>query len=84
MSDQSNKIEYRCPKCNRLLYDRKHKKCGWCGADLPEELLFTKEEIDKMEKESAELEEQRRLRKIREDKEKEERKCRDQNNYNVF
>ena len=34
-----------CPHCDRLLYSRQHQKCGHCGAKLPLEVLFSKEEI---------------------------------------
>ena len=38
--------EFKCPKCNRLILNRRNKNCLYCGADLPENLLFTKEEIE--------------------------------------
>ena len=34
-----------CPHCHRLLYSRQHKKCGYCGEVLPEEILITSEEM---------------------------------------
>ncbi len=33
--------EFRCPKCHSLIYSRKPKICGHCGALLPPELLLT-------------------------------------------
>jgi len=33
--------EYRCPNCHALIYSRKPKICGQCGASLPPELLLT-------------------------------------------
>ncbi len=69
----SDKKEYRCPQCKRLIYDRKHKKCGYCGAELPEDLLFTQEEVEKMNKELTELEEQHRKLRIKKENEEKER-----------
>ena len=74
-------MEYRCPKCHRLIYDRRSKKCGWCDAELPEELLFTKEESDKVNKEMAGLEEERKKFQIRKRKEDEERDRRARDGY---
>ncbi len=34
-----------CPSCNRLLYSRTRKTCGFCGAELPPEVLFSADEI---------------------------------------
>ena len=42
--------KYVCPKCKRPMYTRRNKKCQFCGEDLPEELLLTKEEIEKHDK----------------------------------
>ena len=66
-NDQSVKKEYRCPQCNRFLYDRRRKNCGWCGAQLPEELLFTKEELEKLNQEMTQLQDERRQLKAKED-----------------
>jgi hypothetical protein len=36
-----------------VVYNRRNKLCGFCGAELPAELLFTAEEIAAMKKEEA-------------------------------
>jgi len=33
--------EFRCPTCGALIYSRKPRLCGRCGARLPSELLLT-------------------------------------------
>ncbi len=33
--------QLRCPACDSILYSRRHRLCGVCGAGLPEELLFS-------------------------------------------
>jgi hypothetical protein len=34
-------IEQRCcPSCESIIYSRRHKLCGVCAAELPEEFLF--------------------------------------------
>jgi hypothetical protein len=45
-----------CPSCNRILYNRRLKNCGFCGALLPENLRFTPAEIAKLEKIEKDLE----------------------------
>ena len=37
--------EFRCPNCHALIYSRKPKICGQCGAFLPPELLLTEPEV---------------------------------------
>jgi hypothetical protein len=37
-------MEYRCPACQRSLYDRRLEKCGFCGAEIPQHLRFTAQE----------------------------------------
>ena len=58
-------MSLHCPKCNRQVYSRRHKRCGFCGAELPAEFLFTEAELAVLEAE----ENQRRLeRKAKEEK----------------
>lgn len=37
---------FQCPKCNRPIMNRRNKQCLYCGATLPENLLFTPAEIE--------------------------------------
>jgi len=46
-------MSYHCPTCQGVVYNRRNKLCGFCGAELPAELLFTAEEIAAMKKEEA-------------------------------
>jgi len=39
------RMEFRCPNCHSLIYSRRPKICGQCGALLPSELLLTDEQI---------------------------------------
>ena len=59
-----------CPSCNRLLYSRRHKTCGFCGAELPAEVLFSEEEIAAIEAEQKAIEVRRAKAKAREEEEK--------------
>jgi hypothetical protein len=43
--------EFRCPKCDALIYSRKPRICGHCGALLPPELLLTDQEAEALEDE---------------------------------
>jgi hypothetical protein len=45
-----------------VLYNRRLTHCGFCGAEIPESLRFTTEEIAALEQELAELEQRRKQR----------------------
>ena len=38
----------RCPECDSIVYTRRHKRCGVCGEDLPEAMLFTAMEASRI------------------------------------
>lgn len=59
-----------CPECERLLYSRRHKTCGFCGAELPEECLFTAEEAAAIAAEQKAINDRRAADKAKEEKEK--------------
>ena len=37
-------MKFKCPACNRFIYNRKVIKCEFCGNDLPKDLLLTEEQ----------------------------------------
>jgi hypothetical protein len=45
-----------------VLYNRRLKQCGFCGAQIPESLRFTAEETAAIDKKMADLEEKRAQR----------------------
>ena len=47
-------MSYHCPKCNGVIYNRRSKICGFCGAELPPELLFSPAELEVLDKNAAE------------------------------
>jgi uncharacterized Zn finger protein (UPF0148 family) len=47
----------KCPKCGSIIYSRRNVLCGVCGERLPEELLFTAEQRDAVDKTLRELKE---------------------------
>jgi len=55
-------MSHNCPNCQRVLYNRRLKHCGFCGAQIPERLRFTPEEIAALDRKTAELEAQRKQR----------------------
>lgn len=55
-------MSHRCPSCQSVLYNRRLTHCAFCGAEIPESLRFTPEEIAALDRKMAELEEQRRRR----------------------
>jgi hypothetical protein len=70
-------MEYRCPACQRLLYNRRLTRCGFCAAEIPESLRFSKGEIAALDHEMAELQERRLQRQRAAAEEKEARRKRD-------
>jgi len=59
------RMSLNCPTCNREVYSRRHKRCGFCGAELPAEFLFTEAELALLD---AEAEQRRQERRDREEK----------------
>jgi hypothetical protein len=59
-------MSLHCPTCSREVYSRRHKRCGFCGAELPVEFLFTEEELAALD---AEEEQRRQERKAKEEQE---------------
>jgi ribosomal protein L37E len=55
-------MSYQCPTCQRVLYNRRLKKCGFCGASISKSLRFTAVEIATLDKKMADLEEERAQR----------------------
>ena len=48
-------MSYLCPKCSRAIYNRRLKTCGFCGAELPPELLFSAAELEMLDKKENEM-----------------------------
>ena len=63
-----------CPKCNGIVYSRRNRFCGFCGAELPAEFEFSPAELAELAKEDADAEERRKARKARDEAEEEERR----------
>jgi hypothetical protein len=42
------KSHLRCPECHSILYTRRHKLCGVCGNELPEQFLFSPAEASRL------------------------------------
>src|SRR3954467_5212130 len=38
----------RCPECHSIIYSRRHRLCGVCNQPLPESLLFTPRESQRI------------------------------------
>jgi ribosomal protein L32 len=38
-----------CPHCGSIIYSRRHKLCGLCGRELPEEFRFSSAEALRLE-----------------------------------
>lgn len=41
--------KFRCPACGFQIFNRRIAKCEACGSQLPNELLFTPEEVAKLD-----------------------------------
>ncbi len=49
-------MSHFCPTCQRILYNRRLAKCGFCSAPIPESMRFTAAEVAALEQRAAELE----------------------------
>jgi hypothetical protein len=47
-------MKVHCPSCAKVLYSRRLARCGFCGAEIPEALRFTAEEIAALDRSLAE------------------------------
>src|SRR5689334_20375889 len=56
-----------CPNCDRLLYSRQHKTCGFCGAELSSEVRLSDEEIAAMKAEQEAIAVRRAIAKAEEE-----------------
>jgi hypothetical protein len=69
MNEDSNR-KYCCPACDRDIVNRNVDRCLYCGEAIPQELLFTEEEVRKNEKayegKIREIEEGRQRKKLME------------------
>lgn len=53
----------KCPKCGSIIYSRRNVLCGVCGERLPDELLFTPQEREAVERELQDLnDEEKKMR----------------------
>ena len=57
---------YECPNCKRPLVSRRNKRCQYCGAELPESLLYTKAEVEAQDRLLAQKETEMKNRKLAE------------------
>ncbi|MDO8729017.1 MAG: hypothetical protein Q7K26_03975 [bacterium] len=52
--------KFQCPACDRSILNRKIDRCLYCGATLPQELLFSPEKIVALDEEARKQEERRK------------------------
>ena len=52
-------MSLHCPKCGGVVYTRRNKLCGFCGAELPAEFLLTEAEKAALDKAEAARTEQK-------------------------
>ncbi len=73
-------VNYHCPKCNGILYDRRLKACGFCGAAIPKEFLFTPAQLENLRQDAEKSE--KRIRELRaEEKARRDREISDENSW---
>ena len=53
------KGKFICPECSRTIFNRRNKRCEFCGAVLPESLLLTRAEMDAIDHERYEADKRR-------------------------
>ena len=67
-------MSLHCPTCNREVYSRRHSRCGFCGAELPAEFLFTAAEIAALDAEAEQRRQEDEAKEAKEAKDAEEAK----------
>jgi hypothetical protein len=67
-------MSYQCPKCSGVIYNRRNKTCGFCGAELPAELLFSAAELEALDKRDAEMAAEHQKQQAKFEAEEQERK----------
>jgi hypothetical protein len=50
-------MNYHCPNCKEIIYDRTRKICGICGSPLPREMLLCMAKPETSAKELADAQE---------------------------
>jgi hypothetical protein len=70
-----------CPSCNRLLYSRTRKTCGFCGADLPLEVRLSDDEIAAIKAEQEAMAIRRAKDKAKDEEERKKRIAQDSGYY---
>jgi DNA-directed RNA polymerase subunit M/transcription elongation factor TFIIS len=63
-----------CPHCQRLLYSRQHRHCGFCGKELPKEFRLSEEEVVALKTEQDQIALRRAAAKAKEEAEREQQK----------
>ncbi len=63
-------MSYQCPKCSGVIYNRRLKTCGYCGAELPPELLFSAAELEDLDKKETAVVAERQARLAADEKER--------------
>ncbi|MDO6528036.1 hypothetical protein Q4519_20380 [Motilimonas sp. 1_MG-2023] len=47
-------MKFVCPSCERPIYNRRIEKCEFCGDALPNELLYSQNDVDNLDRQQAE------------------------------
>ena len=61
-------MSYRCPACQRIIFNRRLARCEFCNAAIPAELRFSAGEVATLDRNMAQL----AVRRKRRDREQEE------------
>jgi transcription initiation factor TFIIIB Brf1 subunit/transcription initiation factor TFIIB len=60
-------MEFKCPACQSIIYSRKQKVCGQCGAALPPEMHLTDAQIQFFQEEQKKADKRARESSMRDD-----------------
>lgn len=44
-------MDYKCPSCGKMVFNRRLENCEFCNAPLPKEIVYTPEERERIDRE---------------------------------
>ena len=46
-------MKFVCPNCQKAIFNRRVNKCEFCASELPTELLYSENDLERLDKKKA-------------------------------